>query len=81
MPDAGWIVSLTLETVIVHTKDSGPSLKGVLAAVHADCLVLRDAMLLEPESQVVLDGSVVVPRSNVDFMQRIGVSNDHTSDG
>jgi len=81
MPDAGWIATLTLETVIVHTKDSGPSLKGVLAAVHADCLVLRDAMLLEPESQVVLDGSVVVPRSNVDFMQRIGVSGDDTSDG
>lgn len=81
MADAGWITSLTHDTVIVHTKDSGPSLKGVLAAVHSDCLVLRDAMLLEPESQVVLDGSVVVPRSNVDFMQRIGVSDDDTSDG
>jgi hypothetical protein len=84
MPDAllpGWIASLTHETVIVHTKDSGPSLKGVLAAVHADCLVLVDAVLLEPESQAVLDGSVVVPRPNVDFMQRIGVSGDHTSNG
>lgn len=80
MCDKGWLDSLTHETVIVHTKDSGPSLKGVLAAVHADCLVLRDAVLLEPESQVVLDGSVVVPRPNVDFMQRIGGPRDDTSD-
>ena len=74
MPDAmlpGWIASLTHETVIVHLKDGSHSVKGVLAAVHADCLVLRDALILEPESQVVLDGDVIVPRPSVDFMQRI----------
>lgn len=70
----GWLSSLTLDTVIVHLKDDGHSLKGVLAAVHADCLVLRDAVVLEPESQVVLDGSVIVPRANVDFMQRIEIT-------
>lgn len=74
MPDAllpGWIASLTHATVIVHLKGNSHSLKGVLAAVHADCLVLRDAVVLEPESQAVLDGSVVIPRPNVDFMQTI----------
>ena len=74
-----WLNELTLDTVIVHLRDSH-SIKGVLAAVHSDCLVLRDALLLEPESQAVLDGSVVVPRSNVDFMQRIGGASDDTSD-
>ncbi len=74
MPDAllsGWIASLTHETVIVHLKGDSHSIKGVLAAVHSDCLVLRDAIVLEPESQAVLDGEVIVPRPNVDFMQRI----------
>jgi small nuclear ribonucleoprotein (snRNP)-like protein len=77
MPDAllpGWIAQLTHDTVIVHLKGGSRSLKGVLAAVHADCLVLRDAVVLEPETQVLLDGEVVVPRPNVDFMQRIEVS-------
>jgi hypothetical protein len=76
-----WLNSLTLETVIVHLKGGGPSFKGVLTAVHADCLVLRDAMVLEPDSQVILDGDVVVPRPNVDFMQRIGGASDHIADG
>lgn len=66
-----WLDQLTHETVIVHLKDDGHSLKGVLAAVHADCLVLQGVVVLEPESQAVLDGSVVVPRPNVDFMQVI----------
>lgn len=67
-----WLDDLTLETVIVHLKSSNHSLKGVLSGVHSDCLVLRDGIVLEPESQVVLGGDVIVPRDNVDFMQRIG---------
>lgn len=74
-----WLNELTLETVIVHLRDSH-SIKGVLAAVHSDCLVLKDAVVLEPESQAMLDGTVVVPRPSVDFMQRIGGASDDTSD-
>lgn len=72
MPAAGgWLDELTLKTVVVHLRGGGHSFKGVLAAVHADCLVLRDAYVLEPDSQDILDGLVVVPRENVDFMQVI----------
>lgn len=67
-----WLETLTLKTVIVHLKADSASLKGVLAAVHADCVVLRAAVVLEPGSQAVLDGDVIVPRPNVDFMQIIG---------
>jgi hypothetical protein len=65
-----WLDALTLSTVIVHTK-SGSSIKGLKAAVYDDCIVLRDAVLLEPEAQVLLDGDVPIPRENVDFMQLI----------
>ncbi len=68
---SSWLDGLTHETVIVHLKGNSHSLKGVLAAVHADCLVLRDVAVLDPEDQAMLDGSVVVLRENVDFMQVI----------
>jgi hypothetical protein len=63
-----WLDALTLETVTVHTKD-GPSLKGLKVAVHDDCLVLRDVMVLEPEGGTLLKGDVVVPREQVFWMQ------------
>lgn len=67
----GWIDDLTLETVVVHLKSGSQSFKAILAAAHADCLVLRDVVVLEPDSQVSLAGEVVVPRENVDFLQII----------
>lgn len=69
--EAGWIDSLTLATVTVHLKSGSHSFKGILAAVHADCLVMRDVVVLEPDSRVLLDGEVTIPRENVDFMQVI----------
>lgn len=69
--ERGWLDSLTHETVIVSLKSGNQTFKGILAAVHADCLVLIKAVVLDPESQVVLDGEVVIPRPNVDFMQVI----------
>jgi len=66
-----WLEALTLSTVIVHTTD-GPSLKGVKAAVHDDCIVLRDVFLLEQEGQEQILGTVVIPREQVSFMQVIG---------
>lgn len=64
-----WLDALTLETVIVHTTDNGPSVKGVKAAVHDDCLVLKDAMVLEPNGSTMLNGELVIPREKVLFMQ------------
>jgi hypothetical protein len=67
-----WLTDLTLETVIVHTVGDGPSLKGVKAAVHDDCLVLKDAFVLEPEGGTMLNGDLVIPREQVLFMQVVG---------
>jgi hypothetical protein len=64
-----WLAALTLETVIVHTTGDGPSMKGVKAAVHEDCLVLRDAFVLEPTGNTMLSGEVVIPRERVLFLQ------------
>lgn len=68
----GWVDSLTLETFVVHLKSGSQSFKGVLAAVHEDCLVLRDVIVLEPESQISLAGEITIPRDNVDFLQTVG---------
>lgn len=65
----GWLDHLTLDTVIVHTKHDGPSLKGVKLAVHDDCIVLRDVFVLQTEANEMLNGNVVVPRDQVQFMQ------------
>ena len=66
-----WLRTLTEDTVIVHLTDSGPSIKGAMVAVHSDCLVLERALVLEPESQTLLSGDVVVPREQVAFIQRL----------
>lgn len=66
-----WLDDVTLETVIVHTRD-GMSLKGLKASVYDDCLVLKEARVLEDEGvSSVLNGEVVVPRERVHFIQRI----------
>lgn len=67
----GWVDTLTLETFVVHLKSGSQSFKGVLAAVHDDCLVLRDVIVLEPDSQVSLAGEIIIPRDNVDFLQSV----------
>ena len=62
-----WLDALTLDTVVVHTESA--SFKGLKAAVHDDCLVLREAMLIEPEAQTLLQGEIVIPRDNVLYLQ------------
>lgn len=64
-----WLDGLTLETVIVHTRD-GQSFKGLKSVVHDDCVVLRDVILLDDnESSVELNGLIAVPREQVSFLQ------------
>ncbi len=67
-----WLDALTLETVVVHLKHDGPSLKGLKAAIHDDCIVLRDVIALGDEASDVLDGQCVIPRDQVSFMQVLG---------
>lgn len=64
-----WLDDLTLETVIVHTRDD-MSFRGLRSSVYDDCLVLREARVLEGEGvSSVLNGEVVIPREQVHFVQ------------
>lgn len=67
--DSSWADELTRPTVIVHLRHDGPSVKGVLAAVHSDALILSDALHLEPEAQTLMDGSTVIPRESIAYLQ------------
>ena len=69
-----WLDALTLETVVVHMTHDGPSLKGLKVVVHDDCIVLRDVITLDEHGSTALDGTVVVPRDRVMFMQLVGGS-------
>lgn len=65
-----WLDDLTLETVIVHLVDDGPSIKGLKRSVYDDCLVLVEARVLEGEGMSkVLEGEIAIPREQVMFMQ------------
>ena len=64
-----WLDGLTLDTVIVHTRD-GMSFKGIKSTVYDDALVLTDARVLEDEGMSkMLNGEVAIPRERVHFMQ------------
>jgi proline racemase len=67
-----WLDGVTFETVIVHMTENGPSLKAPRVVVMDDCIVLRDAILLEPEGTEMLNGEIVVPREKVLFVQKVG---------
>lgn len=65
-----WLEDLTLETVIVH-QTNGPSIKGLKSAVHSDCIVLREALLLEETGSTVLNGDIVILREQIWGMQLV----------
>lgn len=68
-----WLDDITLDTVIVHQRD-GMSIKGVKAAVHEDCVILRDAAVLQGDGiTTLLGGEILIPRENVAFMQLVTV--------
>jgi len=59
----------TLQQVIVNTK-TDRAFRGVLWRKRRGYLVLRNAELLKAGRETVLmDGEVIVPAENVDFMQ------------
>ena len=58
-----------LRRVVVNTK-SGQAFRGVLWRKRWGYLVLRNAELLKAGGETVLmDGEVLVPRGNLDFIQ------------
>jgi hypothetical protein len=64
-----WLDAVTLETVIVHTRD-GMSLKGLKSSVYDDSIVLKEARVLEAEGlSSLINGEVVIPREQVHFIQ------------
>lgn len=56
------------ETVIVNLK-AGRSFRGVLWQRTAGFLVLKNAQILERSSARPVDGEVLVPFADVEFMQ------------
>lgn len=63
-----WLKRITASTVVVHLTDE-QSIRGVLWAVHADCLILRHATYLAQDASSTVDGEVVIPRTQVAWMQ------------
>ena len=63
-----WLDDITLETVLVHQRD-GLSIRGLKSAVYDDCIALREAMIIDQDSQEMLQGLIVIPRENVSFIQ------------
>jgi hypothetical protein len=56
--------------VVVHLRDSGPSIEGVVAEVAPDAIQLASAEHLgERGVRVALDGRTAIPRERLDFFQ------------
>lgn len=65
-----WIDSLTRRTVVVHLT-AGESIRGILVGVYTDSLVLDHAAFLASDSVSPVDGSIVIPRGSVSWMQTL----------
>ena len=61
----------TLRRVIVNLKGvDAPAFRGVLWQRRGGYLVLRDAQMLRPRMEAVtMDGEVLVPTTNIEFIQ------------
>ena len=65
-----FLETMARETIVVNQPD-GTSIRGVLIAVHRDCLVLAHARVLGAEADTPLDGQAVIERSKVAWIQRL----------
>jgi hypothetical protein len=65
-----WLNRLTAKTVVVHLTDD-ESLRGIVAGVYADCLVLRHAAYLGEKAIDRVDGEVVIPRERIAWLQNL----------
>lgn len=73
-----WLQDVEMSTVIVLTKGD-TSFKGLKRAVHDDCIVLHQAMVLQEEpvgghTTAMIDGDLVIPREQVLGIQLITVA-------
>lgn len=61
--------------VRVHLKDNAPSIDGLLVGCVDGHYLLKVARVVKnAEETISLNGDVEVPRANVLFLQRLGVS-------
>lgn len=66
-----WLDDVTFETVIVNTT-YGEAFRGLLASCYDDCLVLREARLLQGDGlSEVIEGPYVIPREMVGGIQML----------
>lgn len=68
-----WLNRLTAKTVVVHLTDD-ESIRGVVAGVYADCIVLRHAAYLGEKAVDRIDGEAVIPRDKVAWLQNLPAS-------
>lgn len=68
-----WILKRCLRHRVIVTLKSGAAFGGVLYEADAEAIVLKDASVLEANgtdrNPVPADGSIVILRGDVDFMQ------------
>lgn len=66
-----WLDELNLSTVIVHTKNNGPSYRGIIDARYDDGLLLSSVVNLDEDVQVVEAGTSFLPRQEIHRIQLI----------
>jgi small nuclear ribonucleoprotein (snRNP)-like protein len=68
-----WILKKCLRHRVIVTLKSGAAFGGVLYEADTEAIVLKDATVLEANGSdrnpVPADGSIVVLRAEIDFMQ------------
>jgi hypothetical protein len=68
-----YIDRMKRSTVVVHRPDD-VSVRGVLAGVYRDCIVLECAEALGVDGPTQIDGRAVIPRSDRLWLQEIEVA-------
>lgn len=64
--------SIALAKTVLVNLTTGRAFRGVLFEVRGDLLVLRNAEIIEDDRVVPVEGSVVVERARVEFIQVLG---------
>jgi hypothetical protein len=67
-----WLDDLTLETIVIHTINGGPSYRCVKNAVYEDGILVSDLVNLDVEPMTVEAGTHFVPRDQVHRIQLLG---------
>lgn len=64
--------SMALSKTVLVNLTTGRAFRGVLFEVRGDLLVLRNAEIIEDDRIVPVEGSVVIERARVEFIQVLG---------